>query len=163
MAMQRDDKAETTQVEAIDSSNASDHEVQRKGGGENSANEEIVRHLQTTGEEVGMTFRTLMAAVSMAMCYNAYLFTLLIPPAILGFINADLGPDPRFTWITISWNLGGAMFVTMYDQSPTQVQLTDHPIQWWTLVRYLRTPVVLHRRGSYSHYWQHRFRYRPKH
>lgn len=115
MAMQRDDKAETTQVEAIDGSNASDHEVQRKGGGENSANEEIVRHLQTTGEEVGMTFRTLMAAVSMAMCYNAYLFTLLIPPAILGFINADLGPDPRFTWITISWNLGGAMFVTMYD------------------------------------------------
>jgi len=41
------------------------------------------------------------------MCYNAYLFTLLIPPAILSFINADLGPDPRYTWITISWNLGG--------------------------------------------------------
>lgn len=54
-----------------------------------------------------------MAAVSMAMCYNAYLFTLLIPPAILGYINADLGPDPRYTWITISWNLGGAMFVTV--------------------------------------------------
>lgn len=50
---------------------------------------------------------------SMAMCYNAYLFTLLIPPAILTFINADLGPDPRYTWITISWNLGGAMFVTI--------------------------------------------------
>lgn len=49
----------------------------------------------------------------MAMCYNAYLFTLLIPPAILGFINAELGPDPRYTWITISWNLGGAMFVTI--------------------------------------------------
>ena len=49
----------------------------------------------------------------MGMCYNAYLFTLLIPPAILTFINADLGPDPRYTWITISWNLGGAMFVTV--------------------------------------------------
>lgn len=49
----------------------------------------------------------------MAMCYNAYLFTLLIPPAILTFINAELGPDPRYTWITISWNLGGAMFVTI--------------------------------------------------
>lgn len=47
------------------------------------------------------------------MCYNAYLFTLLIPPAILSFINADLGPDTRYTWITISWNLGGAMFVTI--------------------------------------------------
>lgn len=54
-----------------------------------------------------------MAAVSMAMCYNAYLFTLLIPPAILTYINAELGPDPRYTWITISWNLGGAMFVTV--------------------------------------------------
>ncbi|CAA9957232.1 AraJ Arabinose efflux permease [Pyrenophora teres f. maculata] len=54
-----------------------------------------------------------MAVVSMAMCYNAYLFTLLIPPAILTYINADLGPDPRYTWITISWNLGGAMFVTV--------------------------------------------------
>ena len=49
----------------------------------------------------------------MGMCYNAYLFTLLIPPAILSYINAELGPDPRFTWITISWNLGGAMLVTV--------------------------------------------------
>ena len=49
----------------------------------------------------------------MGMCYNAYLFTLLIPPAILGYINADLGPDIRYTWITISWNLGGAIFVTV--------------------------------------------------
>ncbi|KAH7081976.1 fungal trichothecene efflux pump [Paraphoma chrysanthemicola] len=106
-------KAETTHVEAVDSSNTSDNGDQRKTSDELSANEEIVRHLQTTGEEVGMTFRTLMAATSMAMCYNAYLFTLLIPPAILSFINADLGPDPRFTWITISWNLGGAMFVTV--------------------------------------------------
>lgn len=54
-----------------------------------------------------------MAAISMAMCYNAYLFTLLIPPAVLTYINTDLGPDPRYTWITISWNLGGAMFVTV--------------------------------------------------
>ncbi|KAF9886271.1 hypothetical protein FE257_011884 [Aspergillus nanangensis] len=77
------------------------------------ANEQIVHHLQTTGEEVGLTWRTCMAAISMAMCYNTYLFTLLIPPAILTYINAELGPDPRYTWITISWNLGGAMFVTI--------------------------------------------------
>jgi MFS family permease len=49
----------------------------------------------------------------MALSYNAYVFTLLMPPAILSFINADLGPDPTFTWITISWNLGGAIFVTI--------------------------------------------------
>lgn len=49
----------------------------------------------------------------MGSCYNAYLFTLLIPPAILSFINADLGPDVSYTWITVSWNLGGAIFVTV--------------------------------------------------
>lgn len=36
-----------------------------------------------------------------------------MPPAILSYINADLGPDRTFTWITISWNLGGAIFVTI--------------------------------------------------
>jgi MFS family permease len=49
----------------------------------------------------------------MGVAYNAYLFTLLIPPSILSYINADLGPDPRYTWITIAWNLGGAIFVTV--------------------------------------------------
>jgi len=49
----------------------------------------------------------------MGLSYNAYLFTLLIPPAILSYINTDLGPDARYTWITISWNLGGAIFVTI--------------------------------------------------
>lgn len=32
---------------------------------------------------------------------------------MLSFINADLGPDARYTWITISWNLGGAILVTV--------------------------------------------------
>ncbi|KAF2008477.1 MFS general substrate transporter [Aaosphaeria arxii CBS 175.79] len=105
------DKSTTEHIDAIESANNSEQNVPIKHV--NSANEEIVQHLQNTGEEVGMTWRTIMAAVSMGMCYNAYLFTLLIPPAILSFINADLGPDPRFTWITISWNLGGAMLVTV--------------------------------------------------
>jgi MFS family permease len=49
----------------------------------------------------------------MCFAYNAYLFTLLIPSATLSLINADLGPDTRYTWITISWNLGGAIFITI--------------------------------------------------
>src|SRR5690349_16688303 len=49
----------------------------------------------------------------MALSYNAYVFTLLMPPAILSYINADLGPDPTFTWVATSWNLGGAIFVTI--------------------------------------------------
>jgi MFS family permease len=113
MTSHHHDKAEVMHVEALDSSHTSTEDDQRQFSSEDSANEQIVRHLQTTGEEIGLTFRTLMAAITMAMCYNAYLFTLLIPPAILGFINAELGPDPRYTWITISWNLGGAMFVTV--------------------------------------------------
>jgi MFS family permease len=49
----------------------------------------------------------------MGVSYNAYIITLLVPPAILSYINADLGPSPAYTWITISWNLGGAIFVTI--------------------------------------------------
>lgn len=49
----------------------------------------------------------------MGSSYNAYVFTLLIPPAILALINAELGPSPVYTWITISWNLGGAILVTV--------------------------------------------------
>ncbi|KAF2703099.1 MFS general substrate transporter [Pleomassaria siparia CBS 279.74] len=114
--MDSNDKPTVSHIDAIESANGSDtdaHQEQHHLAKVNSADEEIIQHLQTTGEEVGMTSRTIMAAVTMGMCYNAYLFTLLIPPAILTFINADLGPDPRYTWITISWNLGGAMFVTI--------------------------------------------------
>ncbi|KAF7455462.1 AraJ Arabinose efflux permease [Pyrenophora tritici-repentis] len=109
MAALENDKTSVRHVENLDNATTSDQDARFH----DDANEEIVRHLQDTGEDVGMTFRTIMAAVSMAMCYNAYLFTLLIPPAILTYINADLGPDARYTWITISWNLGGAMFVTV--------------------------------------------------
>ncbi|KAF2195147.1 MFS general substrate transporter [Zopfia rhizophila CBS 207.26] len=105
------DKAAAAHVDTIKPSSGGNSV--KFGHHEMRANEEIIQHLQTTGEEVGMTWRTTFAATSMAMCYNAYLFTLLIPPAILSFINAELGPDPRYTWITISWNLGGAMFVTV--------------------------------------------------
>ncbi|KAH7115271.1 fungal trichothecene efflux pump [Dendryphion nanum] len=110
--MHSHEKPETSHVDAIESSTDSEQNVPVSHH-KNDANEEIVQHLQNTGEEVGMTWRTIMAAVCMGMCYNAYLFTLLIPPAILSYINAELGPDPRFTWITISWNLGGAMLVTV--------------------------------------------------
>ncbi|KAL5118480.1 hypothetical protein ACEQ8H_003656 [Pleosporales sp. CAS-2024a] len=113
MAATQNDKAETFHVEDVDNSSSPEQEDRRQHKSEENANEEIVRRLLMTGEEVGITFNAFMAAVSMAMCYNAYLFTLLIPPAILGYINAELGPDPRYTWITISWNLGGAMFVTI--------------------------------------------------
>ncbi|EMD95086.1 hypothetical protein COCC4DRAFT_44722 [Bipolaris maydis ATCC 48331] len=107
------EKPSSIRIENVNNISNADTPGRNSSSEEEDANEEIVRHLQTTGEDVGFTFNTLMAAISMAMCYNAYLFTLLIPPAILTYINTDLGPDPRYTWITISWNLGGAMFVTV--------------------------------------------------
>lgn len=55
------DKSTTQHVDTIESVNNSDHNVTLKHV--NSANEEIVQHLRTTGEEIGMTWRTFMAAV----------------------------------------------------------------------------------------------------
>lgn len=47
------------------------------------------------------------------MMYESYLFTLIMPAAILAYINADLGPDPKYPWITVTWNLGAAIIVTV--------------------------------------------------
>ncbi|KAF2098265.1 MFS general substrate transporter [Rhizodiscina lignyota] len=106
MADATSDKIETAHIDAVERASSDDEVI-------SNSDEKIIRQLETTGEEIGMTWRTILAAVGMGMCYNAYLFTLLIPPSILSYINAELGPDPRYTWITISWNLGGAIFVTV--------------------------------------------------
>lgn len=45
--------------------------------------------------------------------YESYLFTQLMPAALLSYINADLGPDSRYAWIAIAWNLGAAIIVTI--------------------------------------------------
>ena len=54
------DKASASHVDAIETANGSDQGTEIRHV--NSANEEIVQHLQTTGEEVGMTWRSFMAA-----------------------------------------------------------------------------------------------------
>jgi hypothetical protein len=45
--------------------------------------------------------------------YESYLFTLIMPAAVLTYIDADLGPDDRYAWISICWNLGAAVIVTV--------------------------------------------------
>jgi hypothetical protein len=55
------DKATTTHIDAIESTDTSANNVPIRHT--HNANEEIIEHLQTTGEEVGMTWRTIMAAV----------------------------------------------------------------------------------------------------
>ncbi|KAL2851402.1 fungal trichothecene efflux pump [Aspergillus pseudodeflectus] len=60
-----------------------------------------------------LTPRTIMAIISICLLYNSYLFTQLMPAVILSSINADLGPEPNYPWITICWNLGAAVIVTI--------------------------------------------------
>ena len=38
---------------------------------------------------------------------------LLIPSTTLPYINAELGPSPSYTWITVSWTLGAAILVSV--------------------------------------------------
>ncbi|KIW86160.1 hypothetical protein Z517_01555 [Fonsecaea pedrosoi CBS 271.37] len=59
-----------------------------------------------------LSWQTYAAILTLMFQYNSYLFTLSMPPAILAFINADLGPDSNYIWITVSWNLCAAVLVT---------------------------------------------------
>jgi hypothetical protein len=38
---------------------------------------------------------------------------MIMPSAVLAFINADLGPDTNYVWISVSWNLVAAVVVTL--------------------------------------------------
>jgi len=60
-----------------------------------------------------MSFKTKLAVFTLIVMYESYLFTQLMPAALLGYINADLGPDPRYPWISIAWNLGASIIVTI--------------------------------------------------
>ncbi|KAL3469643.1 fungal trichothecene efflux pump [Aspergillus californicus] len=66
-----------------------------------------------TTEKAGITAQTILAIISICLLYNSYLFTQLMPAVILSSINADLGPDSNYPWITICWNLGAAVIVTI--------------------------------------------------
>lgn len=39
--------------------------------------------------------------------------SLLIPSTTLSYINAELGPDPNYSWITVVWQLGAAIIVSV--------------------------------------------------
>jgi MFS family permease len=60
-----------------------------------------------------LTKQTVLACIAIAAQINAYILTLLSPSTTLGYINADLGPDPNYTWITVSWTLGASVVVSV--------------------------------------------------
>ncbi|KAH6999066.1 fungal trichothecene efflux pump [Ilyonectria sp. MPI-CAGE-AT-0026] len=63
--------------------------------------------------EVEVTLKTKLAVLSLIFMYESYLFTLVMPAAVLTYIDADLGPDARYPWIAITWNLGAAIIVSV--------------------------------------------------
>ena len=60
-----------------------------------------------------MTLQAFLAIVALASQFVAYINTLLMPSTILSYIVADLGPDPSYTWIVVSWNVCAAVLVTV--------------------------------------------------
>ncbi|KAK5689494.1 hypothetical protein LTR97_012834 [Elasticomyces elasticus] len=64
-------------------------------------------------EEAKMTLQAYLALAAVSSQYVAYILTLLMPSTILSYINADLGPDPNYTWISVSWNLAASVMVTV--------------------------------------------------
>ncbi|KAJ2904407.1 putative trichothecene efflux pump protein [Zalerion maritima] len=60
-----------------------------------------------------LTKETILAFIAIAGQINAYIMTLLIPSTSLSYINADLGPDPNYPWITVVWQLGAAIIVSV--------------------------------------------------
>jgi MFS family permease len=44
---------------------------------------------------------------------NAYEMTLVIPAAAASYINAELGPNPDYIWINVTWGLGAAVLVSV--------------------------------------------------
>ncbi|OAG07378.1 MFS general substrate transporter [Paraphaeosphaeria sporulosa] len=63
--------------------------------------------------EPRMNLQTCLAFLALASQYNAYVLTLLIPSTTLSYINADLGPNPNFTWITVSWTLCASFLISI--------------------------------------------------
>ncbi|KAF2093872.1 TRI12-domain-containing protein [Rhizodiscina lignyota] len=56
-----------------------------------------------------ITWQVMFAFIALVGQANAYEMTLLVPASMLSFINADLGPDPSYTWISVSWSLCAAV------------------------------------------------------
>ncbi|KJR86889.1 siderophore iron transporter [Sporothrix schenckii 1099-18] len=60
-----------------------------------------------------LTKEIILAYFALCCQINAYIMTLLVPGAMLTAINADLGPDNNYTWITLCWPLGASVFVSI--------------------------------------------------
>uniref|UniRef100_A0A0B7KLS9 Major facilitator superfamily (MFS) profile domain-containing protein n=1 Tax=Bionectria ochroleuca TaxID=29856 RepID=A0A0B7KLS9_BIOOC len=65
---------------------------------------------QNTGK---LTKEVFLAYVAICAQVDCYIMTIVIPSSMLTYINNDLGPNPNSPWITISWQLGAAVFLSI--------------------------------------------------
>lgn len=82
-----------------------DSPERRGSSGEKDHVEHIASATQRSPEELGpqhMSWRTWLALFSLLMSFNGYLFTQIMPAAVLAYINADLGPDTNYIWISVA-------------------------------------------------------------
>ncbi|KAH8176647.1 fungal trichothecene efflux pump (TRI12) domain-containing protein [Sarocladium implicatum] len=75
--------------------------------------EHVVKPEPTEEDDGKVTLKMKLAVLSLIFMYESYLFTLIMPAAVLTYINEDLGPDTRYPWIAITWNLGAAVIVSV--------------------------------------------------
>ncbi|KIV81575.1 hypothetical protein, variant [Exophiala sideris] len=61
----------------------------------------------------GINSRTILAFLAICGQLSAYEYTLLIPAVSAPYINAELGPDPDYIWINITWGLCAAILVSV--------------------------------------------------
>ncbi|KAJ9643674.1 hypothetical protein H2204_001819 [Knufia peltigerae] len=73
----------------------------------------IVPRAEGQPENEKITGRLILAFVALLSQVICYENTLLIPGSLLSYINADLGPDPAYTWISVSWSLCAAVMVSV--------------------------------------------------
>ncbi|ROT42671.1 MFS general substrate transporter [Sodiomyces alkalinus F11] len=60
-----------------------------------------------------LTKEVILAYIAMCGQINAYIMSMLIPATTLSWINAELGPDPNSTWITLNWTFGASLIVSI--------------------------------------------------
>ncbi|KAJ9621393.1 uncharacterized protein PV06_04796 [Exophiala oligosperma] len=61
----------------------------------------------------GINLKTVLAFLAICGQLSAYEYTLLIPAVAAPYINAELGPDPDYIWINVTWGLGAAILVSV--------------------------------------------------
>lgn len=98
---QEEEKANNTELE------------QKKGDAVYVEDVDSERQYETAELEPKLNLQTVLAYLALASQFNAYILTLLMPSTILPYINADLGPNPNYTWITISWTLCASIIVSV--------------------------------------------------